>query len=213
MNAKIILIILIIAFLCFPRNKKKSQDTSVKNGSSQSVLDYRQKRINDSILLEEFGKAEKEWKLSLEREKEEKIKREQKAAKDDLNSYNYKNSRNASLIDSLENRIKGLNKEISKSGKFYKKIEELSFDDQLTYLDSISKKNYRRRNEILQFYDKMYNIYNLEREKQVLILETQEGNDRGLVALHIKNTLEKLRKLNQEIIALKSTMRKKKSRK
>ena len=213
MNAKIILIILIIAFLCFPDNKKKSQDNTVKNDSTQSVLDYNQKRINDSILLEEFSKAEREWKLSLEREKEEKIEREQKAAKDDLNSYNYKNSRNASLIDSLENRIKGLNKEISKSGKFYKKIEELSFDDQLTYLDSISKKNYRRRNEILQFYDKMYNIYNLEREKQVLILETQEGNDRGLVALHIKNTLEKLRKLNQEIIALKSTMRKKKSRK
>jgi hypothetical protein len=58
----------------------------------------------------------------------------------------------------------------------------------------------------------MHTIYNLEKEKQVLILETQEGNDRGLVTLHIKNTLEKLRKLDQEIVALKSTIKKQKSR-
>lgn len=212
MNVKIILIILTTTFLCFSADKKNAKDSTDQSVSS-TVIDPVQKRINDSIFLEEFSKAEREWKLSQEKEKEIKKERENKAAKNDVINFNYKNSKNASLIDSLELRIKGLSRAIYDSDTTYKEMETLSFEDQLNYLDDIVKKNNSRSNEILQFYNKMYTVYNLEKEKQVLILETQQGNDRGLVTLHIKNTLEKLRKLDQEIIALKSTFNKKKPRK
>ena len=212
MNVKIILIILTTTFLCFSADKKNAKDSTDQSVSS-TVIDPVQKRINDSIFLEEFSKAEREWKLSQEKEKEIKKERENKAAKNDVINFNYKNSKNASLIDSLELRIKGLSRAIYDSDTIYKEMETLSFEDQLNYLDDIVKKNNSRSNEILQFYNKMYTVYNLEKEKQVLILETQQGNDRGLVTLHIKHTLEKLRKLDQEIVALKSTFNKKKPRK
>ncbi|MGD9202186.1 MAG: hypothetical protein PVI26_11520, partial [Chitinispirillia bacterium] len=134
MNIKIILIILITAFLCFSRNRKNSQDNTVQNGTSKSVLEANQKRIDDSLLLEEFSKAEREWKLSQEKEKEKKKEREIKAAKNNVINFNYKNSENASLIDSLDIRIKGLNREIYESDTIYKEMEDFSFDRQLSYL-------------------------------------------------------------------------------
>ena len=112
----------------------------------------------------------------------------------------------AEMIDSLQTEIDNLTDSIYGEDPLLLEMKDLKFLEKKAHLKYLLREHKKDTAEVLAFCESMQQLYNLEYEKHVCIMETQKGDTRGLINLHIRKIRAELGELGRFIYSLTSKM-------
>jgi len=114
------------------------------------------------------------------------------------------NSPQAKVIDSLQVIIDSLDAAMYGKDPYFSKMKNLSFQDKKAYLKYLLKNHLRDTTQVVTFCECFHCQLKTEHEKLLVIMETQEGDTKGVIHLHTKKTQVEMGDIGNLIYTLSS---------
>jgi len=113
-------------------------------------------------------------------------------------------SKNAEKIDSLQAEIDSLQNKMYGDDQHFCKMKDYELADKKAYCKFLLKHHKKDTSEVLHFCECLHKCLKMERKKLRLIMETVEGDERGVVFLHAKKAKIQMGEIGTFIYALTS---------
>jgi len=114
------------------------------------------------------------------------------------------NSPQSKVIDRLQAVIDSLDKAMYGKDPYFSKIKDLTFQDKKAYLKYLLKNHLRDTTQVVTFCECFHCQLKTEHEKLLVIMETQEGDTKGVIHLHTKKTQVEMGDIGNLIYTLSS---------
>jgi len=112
------------------------------------------------------------------------------------------NSTTSKKLDSIETLIDSFNTILYRNNSRYNQMKTYSVKDKKAFMQFLVKNNIKDTSEIINCCQLLYGLSELEQQKLFLILETQSGDNRAVLHLHLKRVRNELEELSRFLLSL-----------
>ena len=220
----LLLSVLLIAFSVFSRNKESRKnhnqsqtiDTPAdQSGKLDSDLQAKQemynryyqagKEINEEKKIDEQKRLDNQKEV-LRISQDTSLQSSRESNGNIIDSRNIKIEENDSTgiaIDNMDQAIKDFENKLYNADKYTKKMKNYELKDKFAYCKYLLKYKLKDTVSVLTFYENVYQLFTLEKQKMELISSTQRGNDKGFLLIHLRKLKNEMGELGTAIYTLR----------